>query len=122
MRYMLLIHFDDTQPTSPEEWKRLSGEYAAWLGAMKKAGVGLGSERLQPSATATSVRVRDGKTEVVDGPYAETKEQFAGYYLIECEGLDEAVQWAARCPGARAGTIEIRPLWSNKNAERGWEE
>jgi hypothetical protein len=119
---MLLIHFDDTQPTPPEEWKRVAGEYAAWLGAMKKAGIGLGSERLQSSSTATSVRVRDGKTEVVDGPYAETKEQFAGYYLIECAGLDEAVAWAARCPGARTGTIEIRPLWANKNAERGWEE
>ena len=69
-----------------------------------------GGNALQPTATATSVRVRDGERLVTDGPFAETKEQLGGYYLLECKDLDEAIEWAARIPGAQTGTIEIRPI------------
>ncbi len=71
----------------------------------------VGGERLQPISTATSVRVANGKTSVVDGPYADTKEQLGGYYVIEAPDIDAAVAWAARCPGASMGTLEVRPIW-----------
>ena len=78
---------------------------------MAKAGVLLGGERLKPISTATSVRVRNGKTEVLNGPYAETREQLGGYFVIEASDLDAALSWAARCPGASHGTMEVRPIW-----------
>jgi hypothetical protein len=78
---------------------------------LKKAGILVGGERLQPSTAATSVRVADGKSKVLDGPYAETKEQLGGYYMIDVPDLDAALSWASRCPGASLGTIEVRPLW-----------
>ncbi len=77
-----------------------------------KAGKFKAGDRLQPAATATTVRVRDGKTLTIDGPYAETKEQLGGYYLVEAANLDEAVAIAARIPGARFGSIEVRPVWA----------
>jgi hypothetical protein len=79
---------------------------------MKKAGVLANSNRLKPSTAASTVRIADGKTKVLDGPYAETKEQLGGYYLIEVPDLDAALSWAARCPGANFGTIEVRPIWA----------
>jgi hypothetical protein len=85
--------------------------YGAYTEAMKKAGVHVGSNRLRPTTSGTTVRVANGKTEVLDGPYAETKEQLGGYYMIEVPDLDAALSWAARCPGASHGTIEVRPLW-----------
>jgi len=78
---------------------------------MKKAGVIVGANRLRPTSTASSVRVADGKTKVLDGPYAESREQLGGYYLIDVPDLDAALSWAARCPGANYGTIEVRPIW-----------
>jgi hypothetical protein len=72
----------------------------------------VGSNRLQGTATATTVRVADGKSQVLDGPYADSKEQLAGYYLIDVTDLDAALAWAARCPGASHGTVELRPVWS----------
>ena len=78
---------------------------------MKKAGVYVGGDRLRPTSSATTVRVADGKTQVLDGPYAETKEQLGGYYMIDVPDLDAALSWAARCPGASHGTIEVRPIW-----------
>jgi hypothetical protein len=78
---------------------------------MKKAGVLVGGERLRPTSDATTVRVKDGKTQVLDGPYAETKEQLGGYYMIDVPDLDAALSWAARCPGAATGTMEVRPIW-----------
>jgi len=69
------------------------------------------ADRLKPSSAASTVRVADGKTKVLDGPYAETKEQLAGYYLIDVPDLDAALSWASRCPGASYGTIEVRPVW-----------
>jgi hypothetical protein len=86
--------------------------YGAYTEAMKKAGVLAGANRLQPTASASTVRVTDGKSKVLDGPYAETKEQLAGYYMIDVPDLDAALSWAARCPGASFGAIEVRPVWT----------
>ena len=85
--------------------------YAAYTEAMKKAGAYVGANRLQPTSTATTVRAPNGKSSVLDGPYAETKEQLGGYYLLEAADLDAALAWAARCPGAAHGAIEVRPVW-----------
>jgi hypothetical protein len=112
MKYMLLIHGDEARMnTATPPGAGMSPEFAAYDEAMRKAGIVLAGERLRPTSAATSVRVKDGKTEVLDGPYAETKEQFGGYYMIDVPDLDQAIAWAARCPAARQGTIEIRPIW-----------
>jgi hypothetical protein len=79
---------------------------------MQKAGVVVGGERLRPTASATTVRTAGGKTQVLDGPYAESKEQLGGLFIIDVPDLDAAVSWAARCPAASTGTIEVRPIWS----------
>ncbi|MEI9890017.1 MAG: YciI family protein [Caulobacteraceae bacterium] len=115
MQYMLLIHTDEARMREamaaakggPPE---MMGAYLAYTEAMKQAGVFVAGDALQPSSTATVVRVRDGKTQVLDGPYAEAKEQLGGYYLIEAKDLDAALEWAARCPGAQLGTMEVRPI------------
>jgi len=78
---------------------------------LRDAKVLVGSNRLRPTSTASSVRIADGQTKVLDGPFAETKEQLGGYYLIDVPDQDAALSWAARCPGARHGTIEVRPIW-----------
>lgn len=80
--------------------------------ALSKAGVGKASNRLQPTSAATTVRVANGKTQVLNGPYAETKEQLGGYFLIDVPDLDAALSWAARCPGSSHGTVEVRPIWT----------
>jgi hypothetical protein len=111
MRYMMLIHHDENAITAapqPELW----AEFGAFNEALAKAGPGFTpGERLQSSAVATSVRSRSGKTDVLDGPYADTKEQFAGYFMIDVPDLDQAIIWATRCPSSKYGVIEIRPLW-----------
>jgi hypothetical protein len=84
----------------------------AYLDALKQAGVIRGGDRLQPSTAATTVRVADGKTQLLNGPYADTKEQLGGYFLIDVPDLDQALAWAARCPGAVHGTVEVRPIWT----------
>jgi hypothetical protein len=89
----------------------MSAAYGAYTEAMKKAGVHVAGERLRPSSMATVVRTNNGKTSVLNGPYAEIKEQLGGYYLIEAADLDAAIGWAARCPGAQFGAIEVRPIW-----------
>jgi hypothetical protein len=86
------------------------GGYMTFTEEVKSAKVMLGGEALQPCATATTVRVRDGKTLTTDGPFAETKEQLGGFYLLDCKDLDEAIRWAAKIPGATYGSIEIRPV------------
>ena len=93
------------------EQQRWLGAYRAYLQAMTDAGVLSSSQGLQPTATATTVRVVGGKPQVLDGPYAETKEQLGGFHLIDVPDLDAALAWAARCPGAGHGTIEVRPVW-----------
>lgn len=110
MRYMMLIHHDDAALANAPQ-KELWADYAAFNEALAKAGGhSSAGERLQPSSAATTVRVTGGKTDVLDGPYADTKEQLAGYFMLEVADLDEAIAWARRCPSARYGSIEIRPL------------
>ena len=112
MRYLLLIYGNEAAGAamSPAEQEAEMGEYWAYTSAVNEAGVNLSAEALQPTATATTVRVRDGKTLTTDGPFAETKEQLGGYYAINCNNLDEAIAWAAKIPGARRGSIEVRPI------------
>jgi hypothetical protein len=112
MKYMLLIHADEAgfAALPKDQVEQTLGAYTAYSEALKKAGALIDSNRLQPIAAATTVRVANGKTQVLDGPYADAKEQFAGYYLIEAPDLDAAISWAARCPGASHGTMEIRPV------------
>jgi hypothetical protein len=113
MQYMLLIHASEAgfAALPRDQVEQALGAYTAYSEALKKAGALIDSNRLQPIAAATTVRVANGKTQVLNGPYAETKEQLGGYYLIEAPNLDAAISWAARCPGASHGTMEIRPVF-----------
>ena len=110
---MLLIYANEAgfEAASKSEVNQMMAAYGAYTEAMRKAGVLAGGDRLQLSATATTVRSANGKTEVLDGPYADTKEQLGGYYMIDVPDMDAALSWGARCPGASTGTIEIRPVW-----------
>jgi hypothetical protein len=114
MKYMLLIARDEIamQSVSKEVIAQTTAAYGAYTEAMIKAGVMVAGDRLQLSTAATTVRIQDGKTTVLDGPYAEAKEQLGGYYIVEVPDLDAALSWAVRCPGAPLGSIEIRPIWS----------
>jgi hypothetical protein len=121
---MMLIHHDEEALANAPK-QQLWADYAAFNEALAKAGDGFAAgERLESSAVATTVRVRDGGSQVLDGPYADTKEQFAGYFMIDVPDLDEAITWARRCPSAKYGAIEIRPLtaegrWSSAWAKQG---
>ena len=109
MRYALLIYVQPWE-TTPEQDKQVMEAYNAFGREAMAADVMRGGEALNEAKTATSVRVRDGKTLVTDGPFAETKEEFGGFYLIEAANLDEAIKWAAKIPGAARGTVEVRPV------------
>ncbi|MFN0192604.1 MAG: YciI family protein [Aestuariivirga sp.] len=113
MKYMLLIYGSEAAaspaPGTPE-FDAYLGEYQAFTETVQKAGKYGGGEALQPTSTATSVRVRKGKTETMDGPFAETKEQLGGFYILDCKNLDEAIAYAAKIPDARTGTVEVRPI------------
>jgi hypothetical protein len=113
MKCMLLIYSDETgyDKSTKADIEKIMAAYGAYSDAMRKAGVHVRADRLKPTGTASTVRVVDGKTKVLDGPYAETKEQLGGYYLIDVPDLDQAVVWAARCPAAAYGRIEVRPIW-----------
>lgn len=113
MQYLMIIHSNESAwgTMTPEQQEQGKAAYAAYGEALKKAGVWLGSNRLRPSANSTTVRVANGKTQVLDGPYADTKEQVGGYFLVEVKDLDAALSWAARCPGASHGVMEVRPVW-----------
>jgi hypothetical protein len=113
MRYALLICSDESAVTalSPEEGETMLAEYAKFSEEMGQRGVLQGGERLRPTTDATTVQVRDGKVLTSDGPFAETKEQMGGFYLVDCKDLDEAIEVAAKIPGARIGSIEVRPIW-----------
>lgn len=113
--YMILIHSSDDAwaALSPAELQREMGAYFAYTQALRDAGKFVRGDQLMPAVTAKSVRVRDGKTGVVDGPYADTKEQFGGYYLISAASEAEAIDWAAKCPGAKYGTVEVRACIDN---------
>ena len=112
MRYLLTIYADESRyaTMTPEEGGKLMSDYGEFGRQAQEAGVLLGGEGLQPTATATTVRVRDGETLFTDGPFAETREQLGGYYLLECADLDEATRWAAKIPDARGGAVEVRPV------------
>lgn len=114
MQYLLLLYSNESgwSKMTPAEQEQGVAAYRAYTQALSTAGVLVGSNRLQSSTTATTVRVTDGKSQVLDGPYVDSKEQLAGYYLIDAPDLDTALAWAARCPGASHGTIEVRPVWS----------
>ena len=112
MKYMLLI-YDDPQVRarmSESDRGQMMGEYMHLITDLKATGQYQAGSQLQPAATATSVRVKDGKRLVTDGPFAETREQLGGYFLVEAKDLDEAIGIAARIPGAKLGTIEVRPI------------
>lgn len=113
MQYMLLIYTNEAglQAAPKEAITQMSAAYASYTEAMVKAGVLKAGDRLRPSGDATTVRVKGGKTEVLDGPYADTKEQLGGYYMIDVPNLDAALSSAARCPGAATGSMEVRPIW-----------
>ena len=112
MKYLCLIYDDEkkmgTMPKS--EADAFMGEYFAFTEGIRKSGHYLGGEALQPVQSATTVRIRNGKVSTTDGPFAETKEQLGGFYLIEARDLNDAIQVAARIPSARTGTVEVRPI------------
>ena len=112
MRYIALIYANEAdrpQPGTPASEKMMK-DYFDYSDAVVKAGVFKAGDALLPTPTATTVRARDGKTLTTDGPFAETKEQLGGFYVLDCKDLDEAISWAAKIPDARTGSIEVRPL------------
>jgi hypothetical protein len=112
MQYLLLIHDDEQawQTFSDEVRESYMQEYFAYTESLRESGALVDANQLQPSSTATVVHVEDGKMLTTDGPFAETKEVLGGYYLIDVETLDEALEWAAKIPSARSGRIEVRPV------------
>jgi hypothetical protein len=113
MNYLLLIYSKEAElaALSESDRSKMSGEYTEFTKSIVQAGHFKAGDRLRPASTASTVRVRNGKTAITDGPFAETREQLGGYYLIEAKNLDEATAIAARVPGARHGSIEVRPVW-----------
>jgi len=113
MQYMLTLYSNEEcfKKMTKTEQEQGYAAYVAYSEALKQANALKALGRLQPSATASTVRIVDGKPQVLDGPFIETKEQFGGYFLIDVPDLDEALAWAARCPGAGHGVVEVRPMW-----------
>jgi hypothetical protein len=114
MQYMLMIYSNENGWSALTKAQQEQGvaAYGAYTEALKKAGVLAGSNRLQPTSAATTVRVVNGKSQVLDGPFADSKEQLGGYFLLDVPDLDAAISWAARCPGAAHGVVEVRPVWA----------
>jgi hypothetical protein len=111
MKYMLLIYTDEAaQQLMTDDREAMSDDYATFTKWLADQGVMLGGDALQSVQTATTVRVRDGETLATDGPFAETKEQLGGFYLIDAKDLDQAIDVAARIPGAKNGSVEVRPV------------
>ena len=112
MQYLLLIYRNEAQQSKmdPADYQKLLTEYSAYTQSIVQSGNFKAGDGLQPTSTATTVRVRDGKTLATDGPFAETREQLGGYYLVEARDLDAAIAMAARIPGARDGSIEVGPV------------
>jgi hypothetical protein len=111
VQYVLLLYENDHERVA-----KTDAEVSACLAyaeAMRKAGILLGGERLKPGWEATRLRVADGRTQVLDGPYAEAKEQLGGFHVIDVPDLDTAIAWAARCPSAVRGRVEVRPVWTD---------
>ncbi len=114
MQYLLMLYLNEGGwlKLSKAEQEQGVAAYTAYTEALRKAGVLKGANRLQPSSSATTVRTANGKAQVLDGPYADSKEQLGGYYLIDVPDLDAALSWAARCPTVGHGVVEVRPLWA----------
>jgi len=114
MKYMLMGYVDEAQlgTLSQEQVQAALGAHMAYVQALKEAGAWLDNRRLVGSSTAATVRLKDGKSQVLDGPYSDTKEQFGGYWLIEAPDMDAALAWAARCPIAQHGVMEVRQVWA----------
>ena len=110
MQYLLMIYANEASRPTPADLEAMSADYAKFTQGIVKNGNFKGGERLHPSNSATMVRVREGKTLMTDGPFAETREQLVGYYVVEAKDLDEATSIAAAIPGARTGAIEVRPI------------
>ena len=112
MRYMLLIYSEEVpqEQITEQQWAEAMTAYNAFTTEVRSKGVMLGSDALHPTTMATTVRVRDGKTLVSDGPFAETKEALGGYYILNCKDLDEALVYAAKIPGSKMGSVEVRPI------------
>jgi hypothetical protein len=112
MKYLMMIYASEAVESkmAPDEMQAMMGAYYGFTQEVKAKQVYLGGEALHPTSSATTVRVRDGKLVTTDGPFAETKEQLGGYYLLDCKDLDEAIEYAAKIPGAAHGSIEIRPI------------
>lgn len=112
MQYILLIYENEAEAKSrnPEESKRIFGEYMTFTASIKESGHMRAGEPLESTATATTVRVKSGKTVRIDGPFAETREQLGGFYIVDAKDLDEAVGLAARLPAAKTGSVEVRPI------------
>ena len=110
MQYMLLIYANENGASEGDEADILR-RYGAFTQEVRDNGKLVTADRLQPASAATTVRIRNGETLVTDGPFAETKEQLGGYYVLECENIDEALQYAAKIPAAENGSIEVRPVW-----------
>jgi hypothetical protein len=113
MQYMLAIYGDEraAETTPREQITEIVNAYMAYTQALRDAKVLVASNRLKPTSAATTVRITNGQTKVLDGPFAETKEQLGGFYLIDVADLDAALGWASRCPTARYGSVEVRPIW-----------
>jgi len=122
MRYMLMIFSEETPPdqVSPEQWQQVVDEYNAFGKMLRERTTLEAGEQLQDGNTATTIRVRDGRTLTTDGPFIESKEQFGGYYQFHARDLDEAIELAAQCPGAKYGTVEIRPIveWGDEAGQQ----
>ena len=114
MQYLLTLYSEESgwEKMTPEQQKQGVAAYMAYSDALKSARVYVGSNRLRPSSTATTLRATNGKTQVLDGPFADSKEQLAGYYLIDVPDLDAAMSWAGRCPAVQHGIVEVRAVWS----------
>jgi hypothetical protein len=114
MQFLLTLYSDDTQwnQMTPEQQQQGVAAYAAYGQALQKAGVYVGSNRLRPAETATTLRTTNGKVQVLDGPFIESKESLGGYYLIEVADLDAALAWAGKCPGVGHGVVEVRAIWA----------
>jgi hypothetical protein len=113
MNYLLLIYSNEAEfkALGEDKLKKMSDEYMEFTKSIVQAGNFKAGDRLKPVSTASTVRVRNGKTAITDGPFAETREQLGGYYLIDAKNLDEATAIASRIPGARLGSVEVRPIW-----------
>jgi hypothetical protein len=113
MKYILMTYVNESAwpKLTKAEQEQGAAAYMAYGEALQKAGALVGSNRLRPTSSATTVRIANGKSQVLDGPYVDSKEQLGGYFLIDVPDLDSAISWASRCPAAGHGVVEVRPVW-----------